>query len=295
MSAEPGGFPSISVVIPARNAESTLGAQLEALCGQEYEGAWDVVVVDNGSTDATVALARSFADRLPVRVLSATEGRSAAYARNVGVASSDGELLVFLDSDDVAAPGLLAAYAARKGDFDVMGGHLDEHALNDPVTASWRYPATDGALPVAFGRYPYFLGANCAVTRSAFEAVGPFDETLEFVGEEVDFSIRASLAGHSVGWVPEAVVNYRHRASLRALSRQYYVYGRGSVVLYQRYEQVALVRRRLMLSARRAASLVYRLPDLVRGPARRGRWIMLASAAGGQAIESLRRRTLYVT
>jgi glycosyltransferase involved in cell wall biosynthesis len=286
--------PTITVVIAACNAARTLGAQLEALRAQCYAGEWDVVVVDNKSTDGTADVARSYAAGLRLEVVAAPERPSAAYARNVGIGASVGDLLVFLDADDVASPELLESYAASAGRFDVMGGHLDEGGLNDPEIAFWRYPLTTGGLPVAFGRFPYFVGANCAVRRRVFEQIGMFDPMLEFVGEEVDFSIRAGIAGYEVGWVPEAVVHYRHRTSLRALARQSYVYGRGAVVLFKRYRGFAEPPNRLAASAHRAALLTFRLPDLIRSRARRGRWIMLASATTGQIVECFRQRVWFV-
>ena len=286
-------MPAISVVIPVHNAETTLGEQLEALRGQAFDGEWEVVVVDNRSTDGSAELARSYESLLPLRVHEARARSSAAYARNVGVSASSGDLIVFLDADDVADPGLLAAYARADG-FDVMGGHLDDTLLNDPVTASWRYSFTAGGLPIALGRFPFFVGANCAVRRRVFERIGVFDETLAFVGEEVDFSIRAGLAGIEVGWVPEAIVHYRHRPSLRALARQNYVYGRGSVVLYERYRNLAAPARRVPIALRRVSRVLLTVPNLARGRSRRGRWIRWAAFIAGQAVESLRRRVWYV-
>jgi glycosyltransferase involved in cell wall biosynthesis len=286
-------MPAISVVIPVHNAEATLGEQLEALHKQAFDGDWEVLVVDNRSTDASAEIARSFESVLPLRVHAAPARSSAAYARNVGVSASSGDLIVFLDADDVADPGLLAAYAGADG-FNVMGGRLDDERLNDPVTASWRYPLTAGGLPVALGRFPFFVGANCAVRRRAFERIGGFDETLAFVGEEVDFSIRAQLAGIEVGWVPEAIVHYRHRPSLGALARQSYVYGRGSVVLYERYRDVAAPDWRVPRAVRQISLVLLSVPNLVRGRSRRGQWIRWAGFVAGQTVESLRRRVLYV-
>ena len=286
--------PSLSVVIPAHNVAYVLAHQLEALCAQEYAAPWDVVVVDNRSSDATAAVASRFTGRLDLHVVDAPDGATAAYARNVGIGASTGDLLVFLDADDLAAPGLLAAYGEAAACFDVMGGDLDDLTLNDPVVAAWRYPLTDGALPVALGRFPFFVGANCAVKRRVFEQLGLFDETLEFVGEEVDFSVRAGLAGLCVGWVPNAVVHYRHRPSLRALVRQQYVYGRGAVVLFERYRDVAASERRSLSAIRRLAEIVLGVPNLLRGRVRRGQWLRLAAFMAGRYVESARRRVWYV-
>ena len=285
--------PSLTVVIPAHDAEETLTDQLDALDAQGYDGTWEVVVVDNNSTDGTAALAHSYRDRLPLRVVHARERSSVAYARNAGIAAATGKLLVFLDADDVAAPGLLEAYAVGSERFDVMGGHLDDFTLNDEVTAAWRYRMTGESLPRAFDRFSFFVGANFAVGKAVFEQLGTFDETLPYVGEDVDFSIRAQLAGHEIGWIPDAVVRYRHRASLKALAQQQFVYGRGSVWLFERYRGVAAPRPRAA-TLRRLAEIVALLPNLARGRSRRGLWIMLASSTAGQVVESVRRGVWYV-
>jgi glycosyltransferase involved in cell wall biosynthesis len=285
--------PSLSVVIPAHNAEDTLADQLEALCAQGYDGTWEVIVVDNNSTDRTDALARSYGDQLPLRILAAREQSSVAYARNAGIAVATGDLLVFLDADDVAAPGLLEAYARGSEWFDVMGGYLDDFTLNDEATALWRYRIAEESLPRAFGRFSFFVGANFAVRKTVFDELGTFDERLPYVGEDVDFSIRAQLAGHEIGWIPDAVVRYRHRSSLKALARQQFTYGRGSVWLYERYRGIAGPGPRAA-ALRRFAEIVVRLPNLARGRSRRGRWIMLASSTAGQVAESVRRGVWYV-
>ena len=167
--------------------------------------------MDNRSTDDTVAVARSFEQRLRIRIVPALDKASAGYARNVGVKAASGDLIVFVDGDDVADPTLLSAYASRSREYRMMGGHLDDFVLNDPVVASWRYSLTGKGLPVTLERYPFALTSNMAARRSVFEKIGFFDDTLEYFGEDTDFSIRANLAGVQIGWVPDAVVHYRHR------------------------------------------------------------------------------------
>ena len=187
--------PSITIVIPAHNAENVLGEQLESLCEQNYDGIWDVLVVDNMSTDETSKVARSFGQRLRVEVIHADKTSSASYARNVGIKAATGEWILFLDADDVAGPRLLEAYAREMHRFSVLGGRLDDAPLNDPTVAAWRYSLSEYGLPIALGRFPFLLTSNCAVRREVFETVGVFDETLRYFGEDVDLSIRIGLAG----------------------------------------------------------------------------------------------------
>ena len=292
-----GGVPSapnISVVIPAYNVGLFLGAQLESLCRQDYQGEFEVVLVDNGSTDDTVAVARGFEDRLRLQVVPASGRASAGYARNVGVKAASGNLIVFVDGDDVTDPRLLSSYASRASAHRMMGGHLDDFELNEPVVASWRYSLTADALPVTLGRYPFVLTSNMAARPDVFDEIGFFDETLRYFGEDTDFSIRANLAGIEIGWVPEAIVHYRHRDSLRPLVRQQFVYGRGSVVLYDRYREVAGPRHAIRTSVSQGFRVGVGLPNLARGRARRGQWLAFSSYVCGQLVQSLALRTWHV-
>src|SRR4051795_2963793 len=99
----------ISVLIPARNAEATIAAQIYSLRSQTYDGLWEAILVNNGSTDSTVKLALDAAGGLPLRVVDASERPGLSYARNVGVASARGDFVAFCDADDEVAPGWLAA------------------------------------------------------------------------------------------------------------------------------------------------------------------------------------------
>jgi len=254
----------------------------------------DVVGVDNGSTDSTAEIAQSYADRLSITVIAAQDGYSVMYARNVGIVASTGDLVVFVDGDDVVEAGLLAAFGREAEEFGILGGHVEESELNDPVTYSWRYPVTARGLPTAFGRFTWFVGANCAVRRDVFDRIGLFDEELRYSGEDVEFSIRAQLVGLEIGWVPDAIVHYRHRTSMKAMARQQYSYGRGVVRLYEKYRLEVTVENRAVQTARAFARIVYRLPNVARGRTRRGQWVRLVSGVGGQVAESLARRVWYV-
>ena len=285
---------SFTVVIPAHNVADVLGEQLEALCAQDYRGPWDVVVVDNLSTDSTRRIAGEFGSRLKLKVVDATARASAAHARNVGIEKATGDWIVFVDGDDVAAPTLLSAYARMTDRYRVMGGFLEEAVLNDPTVAAWRYPMTEGALPVALGMFPFVLTSNCAISRDVFDQIGVFDDNLEFFHEDVDFSIRAHLAGLEVGWVPEAVVSYRHRNSLRSLARQQYVWGRGSVVMFDRYRTATNQVRNVMYSLRKLMHVLVGIPNLLKSRERRGEWIRFAAFVGGQVVQSALIRVWYI-
>jgi glycosyltransferase involved in cell wall biosynthesis len=102
------GSCELSVVIPARNAADTIGVQLESLVRQRFDRPWEVVVVDNGSTDGTRAAVESFADRLPgLRIVDASERQGIGYARNRGVEAACGRLIAYCDADDAVSEGSL--------------------------------------------------------------------------------------------------------------------------------------------------------------------------------------------
>lgn len=234
-----------SVVIPAHNAERYVGDQLTALGAQVGAGTFEVILVDNLSTDRTVETAAEYAETLNLQIVTAGAKPSAAYARNVGVASATGEFIVFVDADDVVDTSLLAAYRANTSFHQIMGGYYDHVRLNEPKVTAWRPAEPCDRLPIAYRTVPYFLMGNAAIHRSVFAELGGFDEALTHGGEEVDFSIRAKLAGYAIGWVPDAVVYYRHRTTLRGLSRQWFDYGRAATYVYARHRDRANLSPRL--------------------------------------------------
>ena len=115
---------ALTVVIPAYNEAPRIERQLGALATQRYDGPWEVVVGDNGSTDDTRARAEAWRDRLPVRVVDASHRRGAAAARNQAVAHAAGDGLLFCDADDAVADGWLEAHAAALGNGDLVAGAI---------------------------------------------------------------------------------------------------------------------------------------------------------------------------
>jgi glycosyltransferase involved in cell wall biosynthesis len=287
--------PSFSVVIAAHNASATIAEQLDSLVEQTFDGGFEVIVVDNGSTDETVAIASTYRQKLDLQLLSAPDRPSAPYARNVGARAARGEIVVFVDADDVTDPELLAVYAGQDVGLEIMGGKYEESRLNDAEVASWRYELTRDALPVAFGAFAFFLMGNCAIRRSLFESLGWFDESFVCGGEEVEYSIRAQLAGVQITWVPGAVVYYRHRTTLSGLSRQFFAYGRATTAVYDRYRSsAALPSTSLGRTARHLWSVAGHAGALARGSTARGRWLRLTSFLAGEAFESARLRVWHL-
>jgi glycosyltransferase involved in cell wall biosynthesis len=230
------GSPVVSVVIAAYQAERTLDAQLAALAEQRAPFAFELLVCDNGSTDGTAALARSWEDRLPVTVVDASRRRGPGAARNVGAAAATSPLLAFCDADDVVDEGWLVAMVEGLREHDFVSGASFRPERNSrpdhPVYFEfstyrmWFLPQ----LPVA--------GAgNMGVRREVFLGVGGFDESLT-AGEDLDLCWRIQLAGHPLVRAPGARVHVSNRDGLRASFRQAYAYGVGDRRLMHKYARV---------------------------------------------------------
>ena len=102
--------PVISVIIPARDASATIERQLRAVCAQELDGSFEVLVVDNGSTDDTSEVVTKVSAALPqIRLVRGPRRPNRSAARNVGAAAAQAPRLAFCDADDIVGEGWLAA------------------------------------------------------------------------------------------------------------------------------------------------------------------------------------------
>ena len=202
----------VSVVIPAYDAEATVGAAVSSALWQTYRD-FEVVVVDDGSRDSTREIASSFP--APVRVV-AQENAGVAAARNRGVAEAEGELIAFCDADDVFLPQHLEALAAV---YDRHGGIATSNCY-------WLFPGgIDAARTRYKGRFPSperqrlgILEQNFVSTMSLFpktliDEIGPFDTEL-LVAEDWDFWLRAIYAGHRLALQPKPLALYRRGTGL---------------------------------------------------------------------------------
>jgi GT2 family glycosyltransferase len=288
--------PGISVLVPVRNGMPHLLAQLDALSRQTYQGRWEIVLSDNGSTDDTVRAARAAGSRVPLRVVDSREAVGKAGALATAARSARGQFLLFCDADDVVADDWVEQMKVALDRWPAVGGYLDEESLNPPAVLDWRPRSTPGELPCPFGLLPAPIGANCGVRREAYEAVGGFD--LSFRGaaaEETDLFWRLQLAGYQLGYAPDAVVAYRHRPGLRPLLRQWRGYGRGRAHLVARYQELGLLPAESWPDAVRTALwLAVHSVDCVRGSARRGSYLRILAHVVGQVEGSRESGVLHV-
>ena len=279
--------PEISVIVCVHNGASIMADQLAALAAQDYEGSWELLVVDNLSTDETRASALAWTDRVPnLRVVEANDRLGLAHARNVGARAARGQILAFCDADDVADPGWLSALVRQIGQADLVGGALELEKLNGGLAQYWRGMFKERLDWPYLGYLPYVTGANFAVRREAFEAIGGCDERFVTCGDDVDLSWRIQRAGGRLVFSPDPVMHYRLREDLRGVMRQRYRYGMVEALLRTKFsDSIAPLDWRVRLLS--VARLMYRSWHLLAGAYRRGGWLAHASNIAGQLRGSL--------
>lgn len=227
----------LSVIIPCYNGAGTIGVQLGALARQSWSEMWEVIVVNNRSTDDSMAIVEGFSDRLRnLRIVDASARQGQAYARNVGVAHALGETIAFCDADDEVASGWVSAIGEALEKYDFVACRTDTIKLNPP----WMYEALANSQPEGLQKiwYPPYLlhagGGTLGVKRSLHEAIGGFDETFNYL-EDTDYCFRLQFAGVQLHFVPDAVIYIHLRDKLINVYRQACHWADYNVKLYNKY------------------------------------------------------------
>ena len=225
----------VSVVITAHNAAWCLPRCLESLADQERP-ADEIVLVDDGSTDETAAIAEAAG----ARIVHHQRALGVGAARVSGIEAARGDAIVLRDADDWFDRGHIARLAERFEAGDELlaaaivpeptgrlSGFVREHAYEHD------FEARNGFLPVA-------RGAGLAFRRHVHDRVGGFDPLLVHA-EDADFCYRCGLAGYRLTPVPEARVHYRLRGSHRSLLRHRIERGYWSAFLAWKYQRFPFV------------------------------------------------------
>jgi GT2 family glycosyltransferase len=231
----------LSIVIPTFNGADYIAEQLGALANQVLPGPFEVIISDNGSTDATRTIADGFVGRVPgLRIIDSSRRPGRSYARNTGAEAASSEALAFTDQDDVVGDNWVRAMGTALEYHDFVTGSTETKRLN----ARWRIHRFNWPEHELWfhNHLPHLAGAcgnNIGVTRSIHRRIGGFDESLMLGWEDHDYAIRVQLAGTPVHFAPDAIVHYRLRHDLVGIFRQAQGYGEGNVAFYKKYESMA--------------------------------------------------------
>jgi GT2 family glycosyltransferase len=212
-----GGRPQLSVVMPVYNAEMTLAECLTRLCNSSF-GDFEIVLVDDGSTDQTRAIAANF----PVRIVPTAGRVGPAAARNLGARTAEGDLLFFIDSDVMVRPDTVSRIAAAFESRDVEGvigvqaadmRHRDLVSQYKNLWMRWTYLRKTGNVPL-------FYTTAAAIRRDAFLRAGGFDQGYATPNvEDTAFGQKLARLGIRVRVDPQLEVEHVKRYSLAGLLR----------------------------------------------------------------------------
>jgi O-antigen biosynthesis protein len=227
-------WPKISVVVCSYNGSRTIRDTLEWLGRLEYPS-YEVIVIDDGSTDNTRAIAREYG----VRVIS-TPNRGLSAARNLGLEAATGEIVAYIDDDAYPDPHWLT-YLARAF---TSTNHAGIGGPNIP-------PTGDGPLAACVANAPggpihvllsdevaeHIPGCNMAFRRDRLLEVGGFDPVFRRAGDDVDVCWRLQEKGWTLGFSAAAMVWHHRRNSIRAYLRQQVGYGDAEALLERKWPE----------------------------------------------------------
>jgi glycosyltransferase involved in cell wall biosynthesis len=230
----------ISLVIATRNRSRQLVACLEAVSRLIFEGAWEVIVVDNGSTDGASVVIDNARAAIRAPLIKLTEPEpGVAKARNRAIAAARGKIVAFTDDDCYVDPHYLTEII-RAFDDESIGYVTGRVELYDPSDAAvtiktsrtpQRYPARN------FVYGDCIIGANLAFRRAVLLQIHGFDECMGggrmFSAEDIDIAARASSAGWDGAYRPEILVHHHHGRKQHDVRKLYHFYdvGRGAYTI----------------------------------------------------------------
>lgn len=245
--------PLLSAVICTHNRADLLRSMLESLCRQTLaQNAFEVVIVDDGSTDGTREVVRTFESRLPLRC-SYQLNAGLPSARNHGVFLARGVITLFLDDDVVADPMLLEEHVEThrrfpEPRFAVLGcTRLDASIAADPLMHFvtelgcflFSYPHIKPGEPLDVS---YFSGGRSSCKRSFLLDHGVFNAVFRFGCEDVELAYRLSRHGFEVVYNPRAVTTMARKLTVDDFCRRMYRQGQSRFVFSQLHEDPAVQR-----------------------------------------------------
>jgi GT2 family glycosyltransferase len=227
-------WPRISVVVCSYNGSRTIRECCEGLKQLQYPN-YEVIVVNDGSTDSTAKVVGEFDYRLI-----STENMGLSHARNLGLKAATGEIVAYLDDDAFPDPHWLTYLAAafmRSQHVGIGGPNItikEDGWLAECVGNS---PGNPTHILLTDLEAEHIPGCNMAFRKEALEAIGGFDPQFRIAGDDVDVCWRLQQAGGALGFSPAAMVWHHRRNSVQAYWKQQINYGKAEALLEMKWPE----------------------------------------------------------
>lgn len=287
---------ALSVVIPVHNASETIRSQLDALIAQSVPFPWEIIIVDNNSTDDSAAIASMYSETTntpQIRVVAAFDGQGASYARNFGIAEARSEAIACCDADDIVGPSWVATMGTALQEHDVVTGPLEVRQLNPAWLVATRGIFALDRISTYAGAFPLAGAGNIGMRRSVWDQVGGFDEEMRGAGEDIEFCLRLFLRGIPLHFEANCIVHYRYRGDARTLWNQGRFYGRGRPLIFKRLHRSGIATPSRCAGWKSWMLLVLWLPRIVNRDGRAA-WCWIAGNRLGQLEGCLRCRSIWL-
>ncbi len=234
-------LPYVSIVIPVLNGGSFISNCLESLLNLDFpENNFEIIVVDNGSTDRTVEVIRTYQSKNPQIKLYFEKIKSSYAARNAGIKKAKGQIIAFTDVDCIVDKNWLFNIMKGFNESSVGGIAGDilpasEGSLVERYIAKINILSQKGTMNSEF--LPYPQTANAAYKKEVFDKIGFFDDKL-ISGGDADIAWRMQLETHyELILAPDATVFHKHRTDLKGLFNQQFKHGYGKELLFKKYRK----------------------------------------------------------
>lgn len=232
----------VSIIVPVLNGEKYIGRCLESMNTLTYpKNNFEIIVVDNGSTDRTVTTIENFRRDHNIDVkLYFQKIKSSYAARNIGVKNAKGDIIAFTDADCIVDKDWLTNAVVYFSDMTV-GGIAGEILSQRGDSIVERYAVDSEILSQKrkfnSGSLPYAQTANAIYRKELFYKIGYFDEILS--GGDADYSWRILLGtDYKIIYAEDTIVLHKNRTSLKGLFKQTFKHGYGYELLKNKYEHV---------------------------------------------------------
>jgi GT2 family glycosyltransferase len=227
-------WPRISVIVCSRNGAKTLRDCFEGLSRLEYPN-FDVIVVDDGSSDGTAALGRGYGFRVIC-----TDGRGLGNSRNTGLEAATGEIVAYIDDDaypDTHWLTYLATTFLRTSHAGVGGPNTAPQGDGPVAACVANAPGGPAHVLLSDAEAEHIPGCNAAFRKDSLQRIGGFDPRFRVAGDDVDVCWRLREGGATLGFSHAAVVWHHRRNSVRAYWKQQCGYGEAEALLERKWPE----------------------------------------------------------